>query len=80
MNKTLELYEPIGPAWHVTAEYRGKRYFVCIEQSGHAAEMRAKILNIEFSRASFFIGDYFGSQSINGDIADLRTHYRSGEA
>jgi hypothetical protein len=72
MDTTLAGMKPSYRAWHITAEYRGMRYFITHAIGLYAAEEVALDYVAAYPDARFFTGDVYGSTTINGNAQDLR--------
>lgn len=62
--------------WHVTAEYNGRRYLITHAPDIGSAEYVALDYVGTFTNASFFTGDVYGSQAIDGNARDFRAAYQ----
>ena len=65
---------------HITAEYMGSRYLITHTTGWAQAETIACDYARKFDGAAFFVGDVYGSQSINGKARDFRRSYNKGAA
>ena len=80
--KTLDEYCPISTNGNrqtlfipITAEYRGKRYFITSTPNVCDAETIALDLVAEFPGARFLTGAKWGSDVVNGNARSFRAHY-----
>lgn len=78
---TLDKLRPEGyrRPLHITAEYMGSRYLITHATGWIEAETIACHYAREFDGAAFFVGDVYGSQSINGKARDFRRAYNGKE-
>ena len=79
---TLDTLRPNGyqRPIHITAEYMGSRYLITHTTGWAQAETIACDYARKFNGAAFFVGDVYGSQSINGKARDFRRSYNKGAA
>ena len=79
---TLDTLRPKGyqRPLHITAEYMGSRYLITHTTGWIEAETIACDYARKFDGAAFFVGDVYGSQSINGKARDFRRSYNEGAA
>jgi hypothetical protein len=80
--KTLDEYCPISTNGNrqtlfipITAEYRGKRYFITSTPNVCDAETIALDFVAEFPGARFLTGAKWGSDVVNGNARSFRAHY-----
>ena len=73
MNKTLKSIKPNPNLWHVTAEFKGFRFYLNSYHSCFKAEKIALFYKAMFPESSFFVTDR--DCCINGLLDDFKRTY-----